>query len=274
MVDQDSILIEVNQICNLNCEYCFYNDHGRYKEQMTLSMFNDVLKNKPKNIFITGGEPFLNPNIIEMIKLAKSKNIKCSIFTNGIILLKLLDTVDPQDIFENLDKIIISFDTFDNGYSLRTINSSSILKAIDKVLEYKSSLLEVKICLNNYNIQLFRKTVETLIERGVNYLSINLVHDIDSSSKKFDIKNTSEITEVYKVIQYYSTYFNQNYVKAHQQYLNKDIFNLIKTCKAWDGFNFVNCLGKTYGCPASMQETRLDKTKCVSEKCINLWEMY
>jgi MoaA/NifB/PqqE/SkfB family radical SAM enzyme len=241
MVDQDSILIEVNQICNLNCEYCFYHDHGRYKEQMTLSMFNEVLKNKPKNIFITGGEPFLNPNIIEMIKLAKSKNIKCSIFTNGIILLKLLDTVDPQDIFENLDKIIISFDTFDNGYSLRTINSSSILKAIDKVLEYKSSLLEVKICLNNYNIQLFRKTVETLIERGVNYLSINLVHDIDSSSKKFDIKNTSEITEVYKVIQYYSTYFNQNYVKAHQQYLNKDISNLIKTCKAWDGFNFVNC---------------------------------
>lgn len=273
-MNQESILIEVNQICNLSCEYCFYHDHGRYKDQMTLGTFGKILQNKPKNIFITGGEPFLNPNIIQMLKLAKSKNMKCSIFTNGIVMLRLLDAIDPRDIFENLDKIIISFDSFESNYSLRTTSSSSILKAIDKVLDYRSSLLEVKIGINIYNINLFRNTVETLIERGVEFFSINLIHNIESSSKKFDAKDTPEITEVYQVIEDYSTYFNQNYVEAHKRYLNQDILGLVKTCKAWDGFNFVNCLGKTYGCPASMQETRMDKTKCVSEKCINLWEMY
>ncbi len=273
-MNQDSILIEINQICNLSCEYCFYHDHGRNKKQMTLKVFDKVLQKKPKQIYITGGEPFLNPNIIQMIKLAKSQNIKTSIFTNGIVMLKVLDLTGEKDIFENLNKIIISFDSFENDYNLRSVNNNYILKAIDKVLEYKASLLEVKIGLNLYNVKSFKKTVENLIQRGVNFLSINLIHDINSSSKKFDIKNTSEITEVYEVIDNYSAYFNHNYVKAHKQYLNQDINNLIKTCKAWDGFNFVNYLGKMYGCPACMQETRVNKTECVSEKCINLWEMY
>jgi MoaA/NifB/PqqE/SkfB family radical SAM enzyme len=273
-MNQNTVLIEINQICNLSCEYCFYHDHGRNKEQMTLKVFSEVLQNKPKQIYITGGEPFLNPNIIQMIKLATSQNIKCSIFTNGIFMLKILDVTDPKDIFENTDRIIISFDSFEDDYTVRTVNNNSILKAIDKVLEYNSYLLEVKICLNTYNIKFFKKTVESLIKRGVRFLSINLIHDIASSGKKFDIKNTSEITEVYQVISDYSAYFNQNYVKAHKQYLNQDINNLIKTCKAWEGFNFVNYLGKTYGCPAFMQETKVNKTECVSEKCINLWEMY
>jgi len=49
----------------------------------------------------------------------------------------------------------------------------------------------------------------------------------------------------------------------------------VRTCKAWHGFSFVNCDGEEFGCPATMQKAEIqNKMQCLSERCINLWEMY
>ncbi|MFC1711521.1 radical SAM protein [Patescibacteria group bacterium] len=91
--------------CNLRCHHCFYWKSLNTKEQLSFNKIAKISNNLPKfsNLQISGGEPFLRKDIVEIIKTFKKNNkiLGVNIPTNGTLTtetikkLKLLLKIDP-----------------------------------------------------------------------------------------------------------------------------------------------------------------------------------
>ena len=84
-------LIEVNDVCNLTCPVCFAGSSPAHTNQRTLAEIEFMLdtlvesEREPDLVQISGGEPTIHPQIMEILRLAKSKPIRhIMINTNGI----------------------------------------------------------------------------------------------------------------------------------------------------------------------------------------------
>lgn len=107
------VYIEITNQCNLNCTTCMRNvwqvEYGR----MGLKTFGQVLDGiesfSPRpEIFLGGyGEPLSNPDCLTMIELAKSRGLRISLITNGIL---LTETISKELIELQLDMLWVSLD--------------------------------------------------------------------------------------------------------------------------------------------------------------------
>ena len=84
-------LIEVNDVCNLTCPVCFAGSSPDHTNQRTLAEIEFMLdtlvesEREPDLVQISGGEPTIHPQIMDILRLAKSKPIRhIMINTNGI----------------------------------------------------------------------------------------------------------------------------------------------------------------------------------------------
>jgi len=108
-----ALAIEPTNSCNLSCIECptGTNNLTRKLGQFSLSAFRKILEEKGKDLiylnFYFQGEPFLNKQTTEMIKLASTQNIYTSTSTNA----QLIDKKLAQEIVSSgLNRIIISID--------------------------------------------------------------------------------------------------------------------------------------------------------------------
>lgn len=81
-------IIEVNSACNMDCPLCFADAGAGFN--LTLEEVDDILdrfietEGRAEVIQFSGGEPTIHPEIIEMVRLAQSKDIRTvMINTNG-----------------------------------------------------------------------------------------------------------------------------------------------------------------------------------------------
>jgi 7,8-dihydro-6-hydroxymethylpterin dimethyltransferase len=84
-------LIEVNEECNLTCPVCFADSSPQRTRNRSLAEIEAMLdtlvasEGKPDLLQVSGGEPTIHPEIIAILKLAKSKPIRhIMLNTNGI----------------------------------------------------------------------------------------------------------------------------------------------------------------------------------------------
>lgn len=268
------ILIEVNQTCNLNCTYCFYRDYGRIKNNLDISNINSMLETCPivEEFYLTGGECFTSPNIEKIIKKLSSRG-KVIVFTNGVILnnynkKRLLDVVN------NVDRFIISFDSFNEDYKCRQ-HLDMTLNSIKKILQINDDKVEVKVCITKYNYKNLEQIFKTLIDTGVKYLSVNFIFDILNSDFAHEVTNLEELKEIFKVIRKYKNNFNMDYISVLQDlYINQKI-NDNFPCIADSEYFYLDSKNDYSICPGNCKKLgkRGDWKKCFSKECANEWEI-
>ncbi len=84
-------LIEINDECNLTCPVCFADSSPQKTRNRTLAEVDAMLETlvasegNPDLVQISGGEPTIHPQIVEVLKLCKTKPIRhVMLNTNGI----------------------------------------------------------------------------------------------------------------------------------------------------------------------------------------------
>jgi len=83
-----SLTFEATNVCNLRCPHCFTGagEVGRERSMMSMELYRRLLDELGDYAlqmdFYNWGEPLLNKNIYEMIRLASSKGISTTISTN------------------------------------------------------------------------------------------------------------------------------------------------------------------------------------------------
>ena len=82
--------IEVTPYCNLKCVHC-YISHGKYDENILTypemcRILDEIAEEGCLWLLLTGGEPFLRNDFLDIYTYAKKKGMFVSIFTNGTLI--------------------------------------------------------------------------------------------------------------------------------------------------------------------------------------------
>lgn len=123
--------------CNYNCSYCGNELHDNTSQHMNMDVFKNTIDeikrgtDKKIKISFTGGEPFVNPNFVDMLKYARENGVyRCSVTTNGSPPMKIYEKALPY-----LHYVVISYH-FEFAYHEKVINN---IVAINKLIEqYKA----------------------------------------------------------------------------------------------------------------------------------------
>ncbi len=167
LVDKFNRLLELIQVsvtdnCHYSCSHC---RSGTERELAGLFPSDDILRFIRimaalglDKVRLTGGEPFLRPDILDLLTgLGQIKpKLKVSLATNG----KLLGSMAPDLALRNLDRIFVSLPTLDRSV-FRDItgqdNLESILEGINTASKTCHLPLAIKMHLlggvNNHQIE-------------------------------------------------------------------------------------------------------------------------
>jgi len=128
-----SAQIEPTTRCNLKCPMCLHAFDKMQKPDMTLDQFKNILDQLPflANVTLQGiGEPFLNPDIFEMIDEAKKRKIHVGLTTNAT----LLNKEKKEKLVESdIDWVYISIDTAEKEKYEKIRRGASYEKTIDNI---------------------------------------------------------------------------------------------------------------------------------------------
>lgn len=134
--------IEPIAACNLKCSFCQVPGWPRahQTQPMEIDLFRNIISQFPnlRSIKLQGmGEPLLNPNLIEMIRIASDRNIKTSVITNGL----LLNSESARKILAaGLTRLCFSFD----GATKRTYENARVNSNYHTVIGNIESICKIK----------------------------------------------------------------------------------------------------------------------------------
>ena len=151
MRETPHLTIETNLTCNIRCRGCYnlYKTYVKPLDQIKSEVDLALKKRNLETITILGGEPTLHPDLVEVIRYIKSKNVICEILTNGVVFLKdredrLLDRI----IQAGLDRIVLHVDV---GQSHIHEDIDEVRHTLFKKLEKRKIFFSLSITIYNDN---------------------------------------------------------------------------------------------------------------------------
>ncbi len=171
-----SVCLWITDRCNLSCRYCYASPgSGVTMETERLYELIDELKGlEVFDIVFAGGEPFLHPDIFDLIKYTIDRNLHVGVLSNGVLL--------DENIAEKLEKIVsgrnfilqISLDSIDPETNDKTRGSGK--KVIDnlKMLTNYDIQLQIACVLTSVNIDKAHHVIEEFYPRVKRYHFLNV----------------------------------------------------------------------------------------------------
>lgn len=102
------LCFEIIESCPNNCMFCSSNSCIDKKQIIKFEDFKKVidyfdLDGGIKELSLSGGEPFLHPDLCDFVKYAKEKNIRVVIFTSGVIKKDYLSNEQKNHLIDEMN---------------------------------------------------------------------------------------------------------------------------------------------------------------------------
>ncbi len=81
--------IEVTSRCNLRCPFCYISHHHPHREltyKQICRIIDEITEQGCLRLLLTGGEPFIRDDFLDIYSYAKKKGLIIGIFTNGTLI--------------------------------------------------------------------------------------------------------------------------------------------------------------------------------------------
>ncbi len=213
------LVIEPIYECNLNCPICF--TYGQKSEITIDEIKKEISKYRNKIVSISGGEPTLCKDLVEIIKIVSERNIPL-LATNG---LKLID----YDYLMGLKKAGLRHVTFSlNGFSDNTFIETNgrifleeKIKAIENLLKADRKFLLSMLLIRGVNEKEIKSIVDFAAKHSKNIKEVRIrsVSPIGKYSIQQEPFLASEILELF------CDMIGLNKEEVYQELLFKKIFS-------------------------------------------------
>ena len=165
-----SICWNITSRCNENCEFCYRILTDRENKLERNKKILELLSILPiEKISWTGGEALLYPNLIELLKIAKSNGKINNLLTNG----KELSKEKILELEPYLDYITLPYDS----------NNSDTYKKMGRGAEHGIHIIEILEFIQKNNIDIKVK-INTLVSK----VNKNEIVDIGKTLRKYKIE--------------------------------------------------------------------------------------
>ncbi len=185
------IIWEITNECNYACTYCIFSSTGKKPEgelttQEIFSALRDLKENNFNHIKFTGGEPFLRPDMIEILSYAKSLGINSDISTNASLITPSI-AKELKDL--DLDMVHVSLD----GHNSASHEAVRGKKSFEKTLKGLALLKDYKIkmrigCVIHKNNQ---ENLKNIMEFAQNYGAQEIIFSMMETAGR--LKNDSPL---------------------------------------------------------------------------------
>lgn len=243
-----ALSIEPTTACNLGCPECpsglkqFSRPTGNLKQATNKKIIDELAPYLSYINFYFQGEPFINPNFLEMVSYAASKNIYTATSTNAHF---LTEEMAKKTIDSNLDRLIISIDgTTQETYEQYRINGSleKVLEGTKNIVKWKKKLKSstphlifqfLVVKPNEHQIEAAKKLAK---EIGVNEIKFK-------TAQVYDFKNGNPLIPQNE---YYSRYKKQKdgTYRIKNELLNQCWRMWSSAVITWDGSVVPCCFDK------------------------------
>lgn len=141
-----SVSFEPTTSCNLRCPECpsglraFTRPTGMLQKDFFKETIDDIHQHLLYLIFYFQGEPYLNPEFLDMVKYASSKKIYTATSTNAHY---ITDEVAKKTVESGLDRLIISIDgTTQDVYQQYRVggNLNKVIEGTKKIVKWRKEL--------------------------------------------------------------------------------------------------------------------------------------
>jgi len=172
--NKKAVLFAINNTCNCRCVMCSiwkYKNKKMIKFQEAKRTLIKLHKNNFGYIQITGGEPLLNPDALNIISYAKKLGFSVFLATNGT----LIDESIAKKLSKiKVDNVGISFHHYNESIFEKISNHKNILNKVltaIKLLKKESIPVEALFTISNYNKNDIENTVKFInnLDIGVNF---------------------------------------------------------------------------------------------------------
>lgn len=180
------ILLEITNRCNENCVFC----HAKDKNELSLEDIKTIIDNlggiKIHDVILTGGEPVLHRELLDILDWFKQQGIECDLCSNGT----LIDEEFANKLHSYLTEISISLDTVNPSVydALRGTKNG-----LEKVLTGIKKLQKAGIDVHLTNV-LTKENYEE-IENVIQMAQALKVHSISFLAVITDIAKNKDYTE-------------------------------------------------------------------------------
>ena len=177
MTPEKELLIEICKKCYLNCKFCSSNADKFSLVQLNMKQFKSIIDDSDRfqisNFQISGGEPFLHPNIIDMCELLSKTNKRIQIYTCGNIFSKGKLIPLPRQLLKKLKtyNVILRFNLQSHkklihNYLTNTDSYNNTLRSILRAIKFGIKT-EIHIIPLKPNYQDLSQSIEYFIKLGI-----------------------------------------------------------------------------------------------------------
>ncbi len=200
-------LLDVNDECNLTCPVCFADSSPRRKAHKSLDEIARMLdalvesEGEPDLLQISGGEPTLHPDILDIIRMAKARPIRhIMLNTNGLRIAQDADFVKALAEFKPGFEVYLQFDSLKPS-ALKTLRGADLTRIRYQALEAleREELSTTLVCVMKRGInddetgEIIEHALQWSCVRGVTFQPIQDAGRNDGFDAKRDRMVLSDI---------------------------------------------------------------------------------
>lgn len=166
----------VTRACNLRCIHCYASASpgpapGELTHEEGLALLDDLRAFRVPAVLFSGGEPLVRPDIVSLIRYARSIDLSCTLSTNGLL---IDEAMADQLASVGLKYVGISLDGIGERHdTLRGLRGAfgGSLAAIDRCLE-RGMKVGVRFTVHALNQMDLDALFDLCLERGVHRLCV------------------------------------------------------------------------------------------------------
>lgn len=252
---------EITHQCNYNCSYCIFSCNnkkinGELNTEECFHVIDELVLHNFKHLKVTGGEPFIRKDIIEILKYA-SKSLTTDISTNASLItedkVNLLNQIKLKMIHVSLDGSKIEHESVrgNNTYDKTIRGLEALKKSVNKV--------RIGSVIHSNNENSLESLICDSINVGADEIIFSIMEPVIGQDKSL-VKTLSN-EELIDVIENLKIKYNGD-ITVNYNFGKQP--NYIHRCPAGDKFIYINNFGQISPCTWVLEK---DKS-CISTKSL------
>lgn len=219
--------LELTRRCGIACKHCYISAGKARSNELSASEWKNILVQLQElevlSVYLTGGDPLLHPDCIEIVNFATNLGLSCNILTNGIE----IDKGVGLDQFPREAFWVLSYDGLLGTQILRGFPGEIVLRATQRLKEANCAFALQGLVFSG-NVEEMPETILQCKDREINFALIDVLPIGRAKENPWLLLNENQIDKALEIERlWHESYGGAPFILPSHAVANPDIYTAI-----------------------------------------------